>query len=230
MAKVLFGPLITGARGTIAGTTFSANKGGPYAKGWARGPNPQTTPQYIPRSTFARYAIRWGTLTSAQRTSWDTYAALPAQKLTDPLGNDYYASGFNWYLNFNTHRTYLGRPPYDTCGNPTVPATLTPSSIVVNSTPTNNAVVTYPSPPANAVDCAWFVYLAPTKGRIVASNANFLFHSSLQKPDATNPITLANLDDLFGAIQVDQVLWVRTFRQQTAGRRNTGTEIMGVAV
>lgn len=98
MAKVLLGPTVIGVRGTVAGITFSANRSGPYARGWHTPPNPKSALQLSARSTLATWAATWRTLTAAQQTTWNVYAAAAPQVLTDSLGQPYYASGFNWYI------------------------------------------------------------------------------------------------------------------------------------
>ncbi len=103
MALIKFGPMVVAARGTVAGITFSANKGGPYAKGWARGGNPQTEAQSSQRINFSGFAALWRELTQAERDDWDDYGAATPQGLTNPLGETYFASGFNWYIRINNH-------------------------------------------------------------------------------------------------------------------------------
>lgn len=108
MAKILLGPTVIGIRGTVAGITFSENGGGPYARGWHKPPNKRTTGQETARANLTSWAQSWRSLTSTQKASWDTYAALPAQQLTDSLGQPYYASGFNWYITTQTNLAKIG--------------------------------------------------------------------------------------------------------------------------
>ncbi len=79
MAIAKFGPTVTGLRGTVAGTTFSANKSGPYARGWSRGANPRSSLQSTQRGRLGALAAAWRDLTQVQRDDWIVYAALPAQ-------------------------------------------------------------------------------------------------------------------------------------------------------
>ncbi len=108
MALVKFGPTVVGARGTIAGTIFSANKGGPYARGWSKGANPQSTLQTDQRGRFTSLSAAWRDLTQVQRDDWIDYADDPAQELTNSLGESYFASGANWYLRINDHLEAAG--------------------------------------------------------------------------------------------------------------------------
>lgn len=101
MAIVKFGPVVVGARGTIAGTIFSANKGGPFARAWSKGANPSSALQTTQRGRLGSIASAWADLTQVQRDDWIAYAIDPAQELTNALGEDYFASGFNWYIKIN---------------------------------------------------------------------------------------------------------------------------------
>ncbi len=98
---IKFGPMVVGARGTAGGLIFSANLAGPYAKIWARPPNSKTPDQADQRVTFGRLATQWQGLTQAERDDWDDYADDPAQEKTNSLGETYFASGFNWYIQIN---------------------------------------------------------------------------------------------------------------------------------
>ena len=108
MAKILLGPTVIGIRGTVAGITFSSNGGGPYARGWHTPPNPRSGPQRTTRSTLARWAVTWRSLSAANQATWTAYAALPAQQLTDSLGQPYYANGLNWYITTQINLAIIG--------------------------------------------------------------------------------------------------------------------------
>ncbi|KKM73428.1 hypothetical protein LCGC14_1410650 [marine sediment metagenome] len=103
MAIIKFGPTVVGARGLIAGTIFSANRAGPYARGWSRGSNPQSALQQAQRGGLTAIAGEWRDLTQAQRDDWDDYADDPPQELTNSLGETYFISGFHWFIRINLH-------------------------------------------------------------------------------------------------------------------------------
>ncbi len=98
---IKFGVMVVGARGTIGGATFSANKAGPYARTWSKGANPQSTLQSSQRGALGDLAASWRDLTQAERDDWIDYADDPAQELTNSLGETYFISGFNWYVKIN---------------------------------------------------------------------------------------------------------------------------------
>ena len=111
MAIIKIGAPLTGIRGTIGGITYSANKSGPYAKAWARSSNPRTEKQTTERSYLAELSTKWRDIGWLYRAAWDSFAALPAQELTNSLGEAYYASGWNWFCKCNIRLLRLSRTP-----------------------------------------------------------------------------------------------------------------------
>lgn len=109
MAKTLLAAPLAGLRGTIGALTYSANGSGTFVKAWRPPSKPQSENQMIERSYLARMPALWNALSSAQRTAWDTFAALGAQALTDSLGQTYYASGWNWFVKCNIRLLRVGR-------------------------------------------------------------------------------------------------------------------------
>lgn len=126
MAILKLGATIVGIRGTIGGLVFSANQAGPYARIWQMPSNPRTELQTQSRSFLSQQASGWRALTSSQRADWDTFAALPAQALTNPLGETYYISGFGWYVKTNARLLQMDRTP-----NTTYPTSTRPSAPTV---------------------------------------------------------------------------------------------------
>ena len=108
MAIIKLGELVSGIRGTIDGTTYSANKSGTYAKGWARPPLQRTPRQTHQRAIVALLSKYWKECSAGQKTDWDTFAADPAQILINSLGEPYAASGYNWFVKCNTRLIRMG--------------------------------------------------------------------------------------------------------------------------
>ena len=98
MAKVLWSGLVTDARGKLGGTVLSKNKSGNTLSNMRAPIQPRTENQMNQRAIFAEMASDWRDLSAIDKTGWDTYAALPAQELTDSMGEPYFISGFNWYV------------------------------------------------------------------------------------------------------------------------------------
>lgn len=124
MAITKIGPPLSGIRGTLGGVVYSANGSGTYCKPWAPPSNPKTELQTIERSYLASMPALWKALTALQRTDWDDFAALPAQELTNSLGDAYYASGYNWFVKCNIRLLRVGRAtraPAPVIARPTAP-------------------------------------------------------------------------------------------------------------
>lgn len=133
MAKVQYGAIVTGVRGTIGGATFSQNHSGPYARIWSRGRNPRTTLQENNRAYFAQLPAAWQGMSQANRDDWDTFAALGTSEKTDPFGDPYYASGWNWFCEINLRRPLFGESVYT--GTPVTTATGAPPASTVTIDP-----------------------------------------------------------------------------------------------
>lgn len=225
MSIVVFGPLITGARGTIAGTIFSANKSGPYARGWNRGPNPRSTGQSAQRRRTSGMAKAWRALTQVQRDAWDTWAALPAQEKFNSLGESYYASGFNWYVAINDRLLNVGRGTRTTPPVIARPAAPTISGLVVRSTASGlPSTVAYPSGEFTGFDLILFVALANSQGVLSKYQGWRLVHQT-QTPGLAAEAFQSELEAAFGTIIVTQRGFIRLARQTTDGVRSSfGTD------
>ena len=105
--KVKFGGGVAEARGSIAGTTFSRNKGGSYARQRVTPVNPQTAAQQAQRSRISELATHWGqTLTQAQRDGWVVFAEnFP---ITDVFGDSLVLSGAQGYTRINSRLLAAG--------------------------------------------------------------------------------------------------------------------------
>jgi len=99
--KVKFGGGVAEGRGSIAGTTFSRNKGGSYARQRVTPTNPQTAAQQAQRSRVSELAGHWGnTLTQVQRDGWGVFAE--NFTLTDVFGDTLVLSGAQAYTRINS--------------------------------------------------------------------------------------------------------------------------------
>lgn len=124
MAIIKVGAPLAGIRGTLGGITYSENGSGTYAKQWSRPSNPKTPHQSVERGYLARMPGLWSALTDAQRADWRSFAADPAQEKINPLGETYYASGYNWFCQCNVSLLRVGRAtiaPAPTQAQPAAP-------------------------------------------------------------------------------------------------------------
>jgi len=223
MSIVVFGPLVTGARGTIAGTIFSANKSGPYARGWNRGPNPRSTGQAGQRGRTSGMAKTWRGLTQVQRDAWDVWAALPAQEKFNSLGESYFASGFNWYVAINDRLLYIGRGSRATPPVIARPAAPTLSDMQIAHTGAGwNSYLQYPNGTFTGFDLILFIAMSNSQGVLTKTHGWRLVHQT-QSPALMLEYFQTGLEAGFGTIQVFQRGFCRLCRQTTDGVRSTFT-------
>jgi len=102
-------PVISAASGSIAGITYSRNRGGNYQRARAVPTNPNTPRQQGVREALGSLSNSWNnTLTGAQRDAWNLYAA--NTPVIDPLGQSIKLSGFNMFVRTNTVTALAGLP------------------------------------------------------------------------------------------------------------------------
>lgn len=107
MAKLKFGAVISDARGSIEGVTFSKGRAGSFARRRVV-PRAQVTAfNSAVRVRLANFARRWfGSLTAIQRTAWIALAV--ANPVTDVFGNTHILSGQQLYIRVNQLRAQAG--------------------------------------------------------------------------------------------------------------------------
>ena len=158
MAIITLAAPLSGLRGTLGGVVYSANGTTPYARAWSRPATPLTLPQAGQQMLFSQLQSLWRDLSSVQQAAWDTFAALPAQALTNSLGATYYASGANWFCRCNGRLLAMGRSTIaavPTQARPAAPtiawAQVTPTGTMTNlcSGGSAGASTSNPSYPAN---------------------------------------------------------------------------------
>jgi len=100
LALLKFGGGITEMRGSIAGNVYSRNRFGAYARPRTKPVNPQSELQEACRNVISFLTEYWhSTLTPAERTAWETYAA--AVPFNNKLGETVYLTGFNMFVRSN---------------------------------------------------------------------------------------------------------------------------------
>jgi len=100
-------PLVSEARGSMAGLTASRNHYGQYFKGKSSPVNPSSSRQQAVRASFADLAGDWNELLSpAQRTAWNLYGSQVV--FTNPLGQQYVLTGYSHYQRSNGARLAAG--------------------------------------------------------------------------------------------------------------------------
>lgn len=105
-AKILFTAFMADMRGKVAGTVFSQNRAGAYARTKVTPVNPSTTYQSTVRSRLTGNSQGWRGLTSAQRNAWNTGAINFPR--TDVFGNQQILSGQQLYVALNNNLLNTG--------------------------------------------------------------------------------------------------------------------------
>lgn len=106
MAVFTPGPAIGAISGSIGGTTFSHNKGGPYMR---RRGIPTTTPtdaQLDTRARLIQISQAYAGLTPGEKLSWRTYAE--NTPIVNALGNQIRATAHQCFVGINSLRLKLG--------------------------------------------------------------------------------------------------------------------------
>lgn len=113
MATVRFGGGVAEIRASIAGTTYSRNRGGAYTRDRITPLNPNTPAQTVQRGYLASLATRWGsTLTQAQRDGWTAFAALFPRP--NVFGAQIVLTGQQMYIAVNRELLAAALPVIDT--------------------------------------------------------------------------------------------------------------------
>ena len=220
MAIVKFGPTVVGARGTIAGTIFTANKAGPYARGWSKGANPKSPLQSDQRTRFASLASAWRGLTTAQRDDWIDYADDPPQELTNSLGETYFASGFNWYVRINDHLEAAGAARRDDA--PTLTRPLAPIisnlNIFITGAAGNLGVQYAVADPALGELHVVFARLYSSQG--IVSGFNNLTFMIMAVPNVNRAVLFeTEFENAFGTVSLGQRGFCTSTIQDAHGQR-----------
>lgn len=229
MAIIKLGTTVVGIRGTIDGITYSANKAGPHAKGWARGANPRTTNQAIIRNRQSTWSAAWRGLTGAQRAGWNTYAALPAQQKFNSLGVGYYVSGFAWYVSCSVNLVQAGLVPIATAPIIAVPAAPSITNFVFYETASiGNTRVHYAVDANSGLRKGINAWVVNSFGRSVGRSKKPFMTTDIVAPGA-QLIFQTQLEAVFGTLVLDQRCFCETWNQTTEGRRSPYVQLNAYA-
>lgn len=220
MAKVAFSAIISGARGSLGGVVFSANASGPYMKHWARSPRKSSPRLNTVRSTISAHGAYWWSLSQAQRDAWNTWAALPAQEKTNPLGDPYYASGWNWFVALNQRLVQIGRTRISVYPTTSIPPTPTLTRVNIYNTARGLFKWTYPADEWDTYDFVGLVSLTAGVGRSVGFTNSALAITLVQAPVGSTEELTYDLHDIFGQLIDGQRAFGWAYRQNTEGRRS----------
>ena len=221
MSIIKFAAPIAGARGTIGGLIFSANKSGPYVKAWAKGSDPLSPKQSVQRGQLAQMPALWAALSDAQRLAWDVFAALPAQDLTNSLGETYSISGFGWFCKINIRLIVIGRAARQAVPVQARPAAPTITDLEFPLDSGQTAFVEYASAEFDPdFDLVLDAALASSVGRQTPPTS-FTEVALQQDPDDTETGFAFNFADIWGLANTGLKGFLRLYRQTTDGLRSS---------
>lgn len=144
MAKLRYGTVVTDARGSVEGTTFSSGRFGAFARARRTPRVQQTSFSTEIRAGLETLSKRWSsTLTQVQRNAWTALAA--ANPITDVFGNAHALTGHQIYIRANQLLIRAGLPTIDTAPPDQAITGITSSSIVATS-PATLTVTFSPTP------------------------------------------------------------------------------------
>jgi len=220
MAIIKLASPITGIRGTLGGVIYSAARSGPYCRQWSRPPRQRTAAQTTERALWSAAPSIWrDTLTPTQRGDWNTYAAAPAQALTNSLGETYYAHGYAWFLRLSVHLVRMGRSIIAAAPTGSTPATPTISTFVPDSGASGSTTITYPASEWSGYDMVLFT--AQSQGEGVLTKTSQFFETYLdQSPGSSSQTFQSEIEAVWGAIQIGQRYHLWGYRQNSEGRRS----------
>lgn len=117
MATIKLANTIVAMAGKIAGTVYSRNKGGAYARTWVKPTNPKSSAQLAVRAILTALSQAWRGLTAAQRAQWD--AATANFKTKNRLGDSITLTGNGLYVQLNKNlsdinQSLISVPPVPT--------------------------------------------------------------------------------------------------------------------
>lgn len=112
MALIRFSSAIGAISGSIGGTTYSHNAGGPYMRERRIPTNPGSQFQTELRGYLAQLTALWPTLTEAIRDGWEAYAENVL--LPNPLGDQRNIGALAHYVRSNVSRLQAGLTRVDT--------------------------------------------------------------------------------------------------------------------
>lgn len=226
MAIIALGPTVTGIRGTIGGICFSANRSTTYARQAYRPSNPRSANQLTARTRLNNLAVAWRALTSVQRASWDTYAALPAQQLTNSLGDPYFVSGFNWYVTTQINLQHIGAAATTTApAGARIAAPIVTNIRVYPTSSANSARFLYDAADPNlaAFKAVW-ANIQNSTGILNPPNRDYLMKVAV--PDGARLVIFQNeLETKFGELFLGQRAYCRTYNIGADGQASIAVQL-----
>lgn len=206
MALLKYGSLVAAASGTVGGTVFAHNRGGAYARTWAK-PHVVTSEAAEQAKAILSVTSRlWGALSDAERKAWATYCVeVPS---INRLGDSRTLSGHQAFNQVNSRVLQCGVLPLDLPPSGGPPDPLLIDSFAVDISTTSASIAFSPSP-AGADVYAW-VWACVANSAGVGYVLNRMRLLKVSAAAVASPINIyADLLGRFGTLSAGQVVHVR---------------------
>jgi len=201
MAKIRMGVAVSAISGSVAGTTFSRNRGGAYMRNRSKPTVSTTTAAQNAKARLALFSQSWQGLTEAQRTSWKRWAG--QNPVTDVLGDQRVLSGHQAYIGLNTRLHLIGQSAISAPPIVAPPDGLLTVSVAVDIG-TGDTEVTYTTTPLGAGDALFLSgTLQDSAGVSYVKNQLRFFHVSSAAAASPEDIE-TDLTSVFGTPVEDQ--------------------------
>lgn len=144
--------LATDISGSIAGVTFSHNRGGMYCRNRSIPTNPNSAKQQAIRTILAQQSAAWRSTSPSQRGAWDSWAK--QNPITNAIGAQITLTGHQAYVQLN-HRILQATDTAITVpGIADAPSALLTLSAVA-SVATQTCAISYTATPLAASERLW---------------------------------------------------------------------------
>lgn len=207
MAKIKFTAFMADARGKLAGTVFSKNKGGAYVRTKVTPSNPRTIAQVAVRAIFSALSAGWRNLTETQRNAWRQITR--DYMRTDQFGDQKELTGAQLYNSLNMNLTNAGASQIS---SPLPPQgaklqTITNAGIDVAEGHTATTVAFSPGlDPSEVLVVEATPPVSPGKANV----ENLYRKIGHSDPGDTSPLVFErNYEDVFGVPFADAVVYLR---------------------
>lgn len=226
MAVIKLGGVVTGIRGQLAGTLYSANRSGTYARGIAKQPVRLSELQSLQRGSMPVIRSAWANLDPADREDWNTWAALPAQARTNSLGDTYYLSGYNAFMMIQLNllscaAAFELAPPTDPVPDPIDIDTLT----FADDGGSPSLLLAYQNGEIPATDALVVFAAYDPRGATTAAPSRWLLVASLYNPGATEYECYPRAAALVSTPAPTSQIWCDIIRQAADGQRSAALRL-----
>lgn len=221
MAIVTIALPVSGIRGMLGGAVFSANRSGPYVRGWSPVVNPSSIGQIEQRGIIAQAGALWRTLSTAEQGDWDTFALTPPEDDYNGLNKLYLPSGFGWFTRILTRRRRVGLA--DSLLAPVSTPTAAPTDFLMEIHPSTgseeDAVLGYDTDDFKTHYAILMLSIAPGKGTNVQTSRFLICWEALGQYSAYTYFGTSYFAN-FGTTQVGQRFFGQLYRQSASGIRS----------